>query len=332
MLRFLVKKILLALTTLAAVSVLTFGLFFVVPSNPAELMCGQGKTVCSEERVAMIERRMGLDQPIHKQYADFVRGIFAGRTIGSGETARGCPAPCLGYSFRSDEPVMSIVARTLPVTLSIVSGAAVVWLVLGVSIGMISALRQGTVFDRLAVGTSLVGASMPILLFGPLLLIVLVYETGLLSYPRYTPISEDPLAWAGALVLPWFALGFLNSATYARLARAQMLETLSEDFVRTARAKGLPKLAVYTRHALRAAITPIVTIAGIDIGIYLGGTVITETVFGFTGLGKTALNAALNLDMPIVMATVLLAAVFVVAANVIVDVLYAVIDPRVRLD
>ncbi|MEU3453200.1 ABC transporter permease [Micromonospora sp. NPDC006766] len=330
MLRFAIKKLLLAVSTLITVSVLTFGLFFAVPNNPAELMCGNRKT-CSPEQQQIIARRMGLDKPIVTQYTDYMKGIVAGRTFGEGEAARKCPAPCLGYSFRNDEPVLEIIGRTLPVTLSIVSGAAVVWLVLGVSIGMISALRQGTVFDRLAVGTSLVGASVSILLFGPLLLIIFVYEGGLLSYPRYTPITENPLKWAEALVLPWFALGFLNSAIYARLSRAQMLETLSEDFVRTARAKGLPKLKVYGRHALRAAITPIITIAGLDLGVYLAGTVITETIFGFTGLGKASLNAALNLDMPLVMATVLLSAVFIVTANVIVDALYAVIDPRVRL-
>jgi peptide/nickel transport system permease protein len=330
MLRFLVKKLLLAVSTLFVVSVLTFGLFFAVPNNPAELMCGNGK-VCGPERLEMIERRMGLDVPVPQQYGAFMKGIFVGRTFGADGANRDCPAPCLGFSFRNDEPVSQIVGRTLPVTLSLVAGAAVVWLLIGISVGMISALRRGTVFDRLAVGFSLVGASMPILLFGPLLLIVFVYETGWLSYPRYVPITENPLAWASALILPWFALGFLNSASYARLARAQMLETLTEDFVRTARAKGLPKAKVYGRHALRAAITPIVTIAGLDLGTYLGGTVITESIFGFTGLGKTSLNAAINLDMPVVMATVLLAAVFIVAANVVVDALYAVIDPRVRL-
>ncbi|WP_329104295.1 ABC transporter permease [Micromonospora sp. NBC_01699] len=330
MFRFFVRKLLLAVSTLFAVSVLTFGLFFAVPNNPAELMCGNGK-VCSPERLEMIERRMGLDVPVPQQYGAFMKGIFAGRTIGEGAAARDCPRPCLGFSFRNDEPVSRIVGRTLPVTLSLVAGAAVVWLLIGVSVGMISALRRGTVFDRLAVGFSLVGASMPILLFGPLLLIVFVYETGWLGYPRYVPITENPLAWASAMILPWLALGFLNSASYARLSRAQMLETLTEDFVRTARAKGLPKVTVYGRHALRAAITPIVTIAGLDLGAYLGGTVITETIFGFTGLGKASLNAAINLDMPVVMATVLLAAVFIVAANVLVDALYAVIDPRVRL-
>ena len=330
MFRFAIKKLLLAVVTLFTVSVITFGLFFVLPNNPAELMCGNGKT-CSEDRIAMIERRMGLDASPLEQYGDFMKGVFAGRTFGEGETARECPAPCLGFSFRNDEPVLNIVKRTLPVTLSIVFGAFVVWLVLGVSIGMISALRQGTSFDKMAVGTSLIGASMPILLFGPLLLIIFVYESGVLSYPRYVPVTEDPVAWATAMALPWVALGFLNSASYARLSRAQMLETLSEDFVRTARAKGLPKMRVYGKHALRAAITPSVTIAGLDLGTYLGGTVITETIFGFTGLGRASLNAAINLDMPVVMATVLLAAVFIIAANIIVDALYAVIDPRVRL-
>jgi peptide/nickel transport system permease protein len=330
MFRFFLKKLLLASTTLIAISVITFSLFFVMPSNPAEVMCGNARN-CSQDRLDQIERRMGLNQPAYEQYAKFIKGIFVGRTYGDGASARKCPAPCLGFSFRNDEPVTAIVARTLPVTLSIVLGAAVVWLVLGVSVGMISALRQGTVFDKVAVGTSLVGASMPIFFFGYLLLILLVYQTGLLPYPRYTPITQNPAAWATAMLMPWIGLGFLNSATYARLSRAQMLETLSEDFVRTARAKGLPKVTVYGRHALRAALTPILTIAGLDLGTYLGGTVITETVFGFTGLGKTALNAALNLDMPIVMATVLLAAVFILAANVLVDMLYAVIDPRVRL-
>jgi peptide/nickel transport system permease protein len=330
MVRFLVKKVLLAVTTLLAISLITFALFFLMPSNPAEVMCGNQQR-CGPEQLASIERRMGLNDPAYEQYGAFMKGIFAGRTFGQGATARECPAPCLGFSFRNDEPVTSIVGRTLPVTMSIVFGAAVVWLVIGVSVGMVSALRQGTVFDKVAVGTSLVGASMPIFFFGYLLLIVLVYEAGLLPNPKYTPLTENPLAWAGALILPWIGLGFLNSATYARLSRAQMLETLSEDFVRTARAKGLSKTTVYGRHALRAAITPVVTIAGLDLGTYLGGTVITETVFGLTGLGRTALNAALNLDMPIVMATVLLAAVFIIAANVLVDVLYAVIDPRVRL-
>jgi peptide/nickel transport system permease protein len=152
-----------------------------------------------------------------------------------------------------------------------------------------------------------------------------------MDYPKYVPITNNPILWAKGLILPWLALAFVTAATYSRLSRAQMLETLSEDFVRTARAKGLPKRQVYVKHALRAAITPIVTIAGLDIGNALGGTVITETVFGLNGLGKEAVNGVFDLNLPIVMATVLLAAFFIVVANLIVDMLYATIDPRVRL-
>ncbi|MGH3663242.1 MAG: ABC transporter permease [Micromonosporaceae bacterium] len=330
MLRYLIKRTLLGLTTLFAVSVATFLLFFAVPTNPAEVMCGESKS-CSAERIDEIEQRLGLDQPLVVQYGQFMSGVFVGRTYGEGDSARECPAPCLGYSFRSDEPVTDIVARTVPVTLSVVGGAAVVWLGIGLSLGMTSALRRGSWYDKTAIAISLTGAAMQVYFFGLILLIVFVYEFGVLPVPRYIPVTEDPLGWAGGLLLPWFALGFLSSAIYARLARAQMLETLSEDFIRTAQAKGLPKRTVYGRHALRAAATPLVTIAGLDIGNALGGTVITETVFGLNGLGRSAVRGVEYLDLPVVMVTVLLAAVFIVLANIVVDMLYAVIDPRVRL-
>jgi peptide/nickel transport system permease protein len=217
------------------------------------------------------------------------------------------------------------------VTVSIVLGAATMWLLIGISLGMISALKRGTLFDRIAISVSLVGASLQVYFFGLVLLLVLVYSTGLLPAPTYTPFTENPVQWALGLLLPWLTLGFLNSALYARLSRAQMLETLSEDFVRTARAKGLQTRKVYTRHALRAAITPLITIAGLDIGASLGGTVITESIFGLQGLGRISVQAVEDLNLPIVLATVLLAATFIVAANIVVDMLYAVVDPRVRL-
>lgn len=330
MFRYLVKRVLLALLTLFAISVITFLLFFAVPNNPAEVICGNAKS-CSQARIEMLEERFGLNDPIHEQYANYMRGVFVGRDIGSATDPRHCPAPCLGYSFRYDDEVTDLIGQALPVTLSIVVGAITIQVLFGVATGMVSALRQGTVFDKMAVGTSLTFASMQVYFLGYILLIVFVYETGLLPPPGYTPITEDPLGWAGGLLLPWITLGLIFSAVYARLSRAQMLETLSEDFVRTARAKGLPKKTVYTRHALRAAITPIVTIAGLDLGSYLGGTVITETVFGIKGLGRLSILAVEDLDMPIVMATVLLAAVFVVVMNIVVDVLYTVIDPRVKL-
>ena len=329
MVRFIVRRLLVAVATLVVISLVTFGLFFAVPSSPARVMCGKN---CTAEDIAQVEQRLGIDQPLPRQYLDFVRGVAVGRTYGSGDFSRDCPAPCLGYSFRNNQPVTEIITQRLPVTVSIVAGGAVVWLLLGISLGMISALRRGTVFDRLAIGISLAGASMQVYFFGLILLYVLVYATGLLPFPSYTPFTENPLRWAVGLLLPWMTLGFLNSAIYARLSRAQMLETLSEDFVRTARAKGLSRRRVHLRHALRAAITPIVTIAGLDIGTSLGGTFITESIFGLQGLGKATVEAVQFLNLPVVMATVLLAAVFIVVANIVVDLLYAAIDPRVRLN
>jgi peptide/nickel transport system permease protein len=328
MVRFVIRRLLLAVTTLFAISIITFGLFFAVPASPATVMCGKN---CSPTQIAQVERRLGIDRPIVEQYGTFVKGIFAGRTIGQGDFIRECPAPCLGYSFRTDEPVTEILKRAVPVTVSIVFGAAIMWLVIGVTLGMTSALKRGTVFDRVAISISLIGASLQVYFFGLVLLLVFVYSTGLLPAPSYTPFTQNPAQWALGLILPWVTLGFLNSALYARLSRAQMLETLSEDYVRTARAKGLTKRKVYTRHALRAAITPIITIAGLDIGAALGGTVITESIFGLQGLGRYSVQAVADLNLPIVLATVLLAATFIVVANIIVDLLYAVVDPRVRL-
>lgn len=328
MLRYLVKRVLLSVLTLFAVSVLTFLLFFAVPSDPAVLMCGKQ---CSPHQLEQTRTRLGLNQPITTQYADYMKGVFVGRTYGKGDLEIKCPAPCLGYSFHNGEPVSSIVARDLPISVSIVIGAAIVYLAIGVTLGMISALRRGTIFDKMSVGISLAGASMQSYFFGLILLLIFVYSTGLLPNPSYSSPFSDPGGFFIGMLLPWMTLGFLNSAIYARLSRAQMIETLSEDFVRTARAKGLSNRQVNIRHALRAAITPIVTIAGLDLGTNLGGVVITESVFGLNGLGLEAVRAVTNLDLPIVMATVLIAAVFIVFMNIVVDILYTVIDPRVRL-
>lgn len=328
MLRFLIKRLLLASTTLVAISIVTFLLFFAVPSSPAWVMCGRN---CSPERIAQVEQSLGLDQPLVTQYTDFVKGVFVGRTINDAGTLRECDAPCLGYSFRSKEPVTDTIERSLPVTVSIVVGAMAVFLTVGIGLGMLAALKKGTAFDRVAIGFSVGFASTQTYTLGGVLLLLLVYSTGWLPNPHYTPITENPLDWASGMLLPWITLGLINSALYARLARAQMIETLQEDFVRTARAKGLSPRVVNRRHALRAAITPIVTIAGVDLGGYLGGVVITESVFSLNGIGREAAEAVLDLNLPLVMATVLLAAFFIVAMNIIVDLLYAVIDPRVRL-
>ncbi|MEU4554946.1 ABC transporter permease [Micromonospora violae] len=327
MARFLLKRLFSATLTLFAVSVLTFLMFFALPRDPVSSICSKN---CNPERLERVRDDLGLNDPLISQYAGYMKGIVTGRDLGSAQGGR-CDAPCLGWSYVTNEAVSDTIARVLPVTLSIVIPAAILWLLLGVGLGMVSALRRGTWLDRLAISFSLTGASLQLYFVGAVLLLVFVYNLRLLPVPSYTSIFDNPAKWASGLVLAWVALAFLFSAIYARLSRAQMLETLSEDFVRTARAKGLAKPKVYGRHALRAAITPVVTIAGLDVGGALGGTVITETTFGIQGLGRTAVDAVRSGDLPTIMATVLIAAVFVVLANVLVDLLYAAIDPRVRL-
>ncbi|MEH0823386.1 MULTISPECIES: ABC transporter permease [unclassified Micromonospora] len=327
MARFLIKRIFSATLTLFVVSVLTFLMFFALPRDPVSGMCPKN---CNPERLERVREELGLRDPLVTQYAGYMKGIVTGRDLGSAQGGR-CDAPCLGWSYVANEAVSDTIARVLPVTLSIVIPAAILWLLLGVGLGMVSALRRGTWVDRAAIGFSLTGASLQLYFVGAVLMLVFVYTTRLLPVPGYTSILDNPLKWASGLVLAWVALAFLFSAIYARLSRAQMLETLSEDFVRTARAKGLAKPQVYGRHALRAAITPVVTIAGLDVGGALGGTVITELTFGLTGLGRTAVDAVKAGDLPTIMATVLISAFFVVVANLVVDLLYAAIDPRVRL-
>lgn len=327
MFRFLIKRTLSGVLTLWAVSVVSFLMFFALPRDPVTGMCPKN---CNPERLERVRQELGLNDPKIDQYLAYMKGIFTGRDLGSSQGGR-CDAPCLGYSYVNSEAVSDTFARVLPVTLSIVIPAAIIWLVLGVGLGMISALRRGTVLDRASIGFALTGASMQLYFVGAVLQLIFIYTLKILPVPRYVSILDDPLRWAAGLCLAWFALAFLFSAIYARLSRAQMLETLSEDFVRTARAKGLSKGKVYGRHALRAAITPIVTIAGLDVGGALGGTVITETTFGIQGLGRTAIDAVRSGDLPTIMATVLVSAAFIVVANIVVDLLYAFIDPRVRL-
>jgi peptide/nickel transport system permease protein len=329
MLRFFTRRVLLAVLTLFAVSITTFLLFFAAPAKPEDTMCGV--RICSADAAARIRTSLGLDKPLVVQYADYMKGIFVGRDVGTGADAIHCPAPCLGVSFRNNLPVLDILGHGFPITISIVIGGALTYLTLGLVLGTTAALRRGSAVDRFSIGFSLTGASMQIYVLGLVLVSVLVYTLDWLPRPTYTPLTDNPGKFFLGMLLPWLTLGFINSAAYSRLSRAQMLETLSEDFVRTARAKGASPRTVNYRHALRAAITPIVTIFGIDVGASLGGVVITETTFSMQGMGQIAVNAVNNLNLPVVMATVLIAATFVVVSNVAVDMLYAVIDPRVRL-
>ncbi len=306
------------------ISMVTFGVFYVLPADPAALSAGKNS---STEEIEIIRTKLGLDKPVYVQYGAFVKGVFVGRDIGGND----CPAPCFGYSFKNEQPVWETLIDRVPVTLSIAAGASVLWLLMGVGIGIASALRRGTALDRGSMTFALAGVSLPTIFTGYVVLLVVVYKLRLLPQPAYHDFTDNPLKWAEGLLLPWLVLAFYYSALYARLTRASMLETMNEDYVRTARAKGLPESTVIRRHGLRAALTPIVTIFGLDLGSLLGGAVITESVFSINGLGKLAISSITTIDLPVIIGVTVFAAFFVVTANLLVDVLYAVVDPRVRL-
>jgi peptide/nickel transport system permease protein len=333
---FIIRRLIGAILTLLIVSMITFGIFYLVPrwaGGSAEDLASRyvGRTA-NPEQVEAAVKALGLDKPIYQQYWDWLTAIFTGTDFNTGTSIEHCPAPCLGYSFIGRNPVWPDLLDRLPVTASLAVGAAIIWLVSGVAIGVLSALRRGSFFDRAAMGVALGGVSLPIFWTGIISLVIFSYGLGwTASGGAYTPFEQNPAQWAYDLILPWITLALLFSAAYARLTRAGMLETMGEDYIRTARAKGLPERTVVTRHGLRAALTPIVTIFGLDVGLLLGGAVLTESTFSLPGLGKYAIDGIIANDIPKVMGVTLLAAFFVVVANMIVDVVYGVIDPRVRL-
>jgi peptide/nickel transport system permease protein len=327
---FIVRRFLSAFLVIVLTSMFVFALFFLGPSNPAGPVCeAQGR--CTAERLAAIEEQMGLDESVVTQYAAFVSGLFRDRTIVMGSEYQ-CEAPCLGISYGSRQEVRKELAEKYPATLSIAVGGAAVYLVLGVVLGVLAARRRGTATDRLLVGGSLVVASVPYYLLALLAWILLTLQWDLFPRTGYTPLSQDPAAWAAGLALPWLVLGIAGSTQYARFTRASMVETLGEDYIRTATAKGMRSSRVVFRHGLRAAIVPIVTIFGLDFAALLAGTVFTEQIFDINGIGWWALDSLrAPQDFPVIHATVLVSAVLVVIANLVVDIVYTFLDPRVRV-
>lgn len=325
---YIVRRIFVMIFMLTLLSIVTFLLFNAVPTDPARLTCGKS---CTPEIIAANRIRLGLDQPLLTQYLEWMKGIFAGRTYGSGSAAFECSKPCLGYSFRSGEEVTTLIVNALPVTMYLALGAFILWMVIGISAGIVAAKHQGKWQDRTIMGISLVGYSLPVFFIGLLFLVFVIVRWNVLPYPDYASPFEDPLAFFQTMLLPWFTLAILYSAYYARLTRSQILETMGEDYIRTARAKGLSERVVFRKHAFRAGLTPIVTSAGLDLAGLLGGAVITEYIFSLPGLGRVAIGAVTDYDLPTITAAVLVAAVFVIVANLIVDILYVAIDPRVRI-
>jgi peptide/nickel transport system permease protein len=329
MFRYLIRRLLAAAVIMLVITTITFFIFFALPSDPALLACGK---TCSPSRLAEIKHSLGLDRSYLAQYWEFFKGLFVGRDFGDQSVRIHCGAPCLGVSFQTDTPVLTTLLSDFPADLSLGLGAAVAFLILGVGLGTVAAVRRGRAADKAAVGLALFGVSVQIYFIGLLLLYLFVDTFQILPTSGYTSITEDPTAWFKGLILPWATLVIVYLAMYTRLTRSSMLEVFSEDYMRTARAKGLPAATVVLRHGLRAAITPIITIFGMDVGSLIGGSaVITESVFGINGIGKLAVDSVQNSDLPVILGTTLFAATFVVLANVVVDLVYGLVDPRVRL-
>jgi peptide/nickel transport system permease protein len=318
MLRFLVRRTLLGLFVLWLITVLTFGLFFIAPNNVARTLAGRQAT---PEVVAAISKRLGLDQPLWKQYVDFVWKALHGN---------------LGYDYYYQLPVTHIILDALPITLSLALGAAVIWMLLGVTNGVLSAVYPRSIIDRGLTTFAIFFYSFPSFVLGLVLLYFLYYRLTLsgvdwLPPGGYAPLTEGVGPWLQHMILPWLTLALVLAATYTRLTRGSMLAVLGEDYIRTARSKGISERRVIVRHGLRSALTPVVTQFGIDLGQLVGGVVITESVFSLPGIGKTSIDALTRQDLPVIVGTVVLASAAVVVANILVDVGYALLDPRVRL-
>ena len=315
---YLLRRILQGAFVLWLVTLSVFALFFLVPNNVARTLAGRQAT---PKTIALVEHRLGLDQPVWKQYLTFLNRAIHGD---------------LGYDYYHQVPVTQVIGQAFPITLSLALGAAVIWMVLGVFSGVLSAVHPRSLADRSVTGFALFFYSMPSFFLGIMMIYLLYYRltlAGITWFPAgyYIPFSQDPTGWAQHLILPWFTLALLLAATYTRLTRSSMLDVLGEDYIRTARAKGLKERRVIYRHALRSALTPVVTQFGIDVGQLIGGVVVVETVFSLPGVGKTAVDAINQQDLPVIIGVVLIAAAAVVIANIVVDFAYAALDPRVRL-
>ena len=333
-LTFLIKRSASAVLVLTLIAVVLFLIFFMLPANPAQLACGKP---CTPERLARVSAFMGTDAPWYEQLGNYIRGIFFGREFGTNSASSGisaagaaiiCSSPCLGWSFTLNEPVTDLIMSRFAVTASLAIGAALLWVIIGVVTGVISASKEGSLFDRAFRALSSVGISSPAYLIG--MLAILAFAVYLPIFPTggYVNFLDDPLGWLQHLLLPWIVLALLNAAYYTRLTRAHMLDELQQDYMRTALAKGMPRTKVITRHALPNVMLPVLTMFGLDLGGLLGGAVITERVFSMQGLGSLLLDSVKNLDLQVLVGVTLFAAAFVIVANLIVDICYRFIDPR----
>ena len=315
---FIIRRLLWMVVLLILVSFITFVIFYLFPSaDPAQLRAGRQP---NPQLVEQIRHQLNLDKPFYAQYWLYMKQLVLHFNF--------------GRSYQNNIQVKQQIFDRLPATISLTVGAAVVWLVVGISVGTISAVKSRSAVDRIAMGGALIGISAPVYWLGLVSLYLFSNDIGLIKiFPgsgSYVPLSQDPTKWFTSLILPWLVLAAAFAAFYARLLRSNLVEVMGEDYIRTARAKGLTERRVVLRHGIRSAITPIVTAAGLDIGILLGGAILTETVFNIPGIGRLAYESIQNSDLPMIQGTVLMGAFFIILANLVVDIGYAFIDPRVR--
>jgi peptide/nickel transport system permease protein len=324
MLAYIVRRLLWMVVLLFAVSAMTFVIFYVLPSGDAAQRAAGPRA--SQERIDAVRRQLGLDKPViavpwkQSQVRRYYENLIVHRD--------------LGHSFNNNADVADLIRARLPVTIQLAVGAMVIWLTASFAIGIVSALRRRSLLDRVTMTGALLAISAPVYWLGLVTLYLFDETIGkiplLPGFDSYVPFGEDPWAWFQSLILPWLVLAASFAAVYARLLRANLLEVMEEDYIRTARAKGLGERRVVMKHGVRSAVTPIVTILGIDLGVLLGGAILTESVFNVPGIGRLAFDAIRSNDLPTIQGTVLFAALFVIVLNLVVDIIYSFLDPRVR--
>lgn len=322
MFQYLIRRLLWAGVLFLAVTMVTYVIFFLVPANPARLAAGK---IADPERVEEVERFLGLDEPVYVQYGRFLK-----RLVVEGS---------LGHSFTNRRSVNEEIFRAAPITATLVFGGIILVLLIAIPLGIFSALKPRSLLDRAAMTYVLIGISLPSFWIGLVLAYLIGFRLELTPISGYCEVLSVPEAaicggatdWAYHMVLPWLTLAIVVAGTYVRFVRAEVMETMNQDYVRTARAKGAPERQVMRSHILRNAMLPVVTMIGMDIGILLGGSIFIETVFGLPGLGRTAYESIQNYDLPTLQGVVIFGAVAIILFTLLVDLMYAWIDPRIRL-
>jgi peptide/nickel transport system permease protein len=317
--RYIVRRLLWVVLVVLIITALTYGIFFVMPpTDPAVQFAGKNPT---PEQIAEVRRQFGLDKPVWAQYGLFLKHVFTGDEYGW---------PGLGFSFVTRSPVRDLLVDRLPITIQLALGAALVWLCIGIPIGIVSAIKRRSLLDRASMLSALFFVSAPVFWLGLMALWLFWFKLGISPGTGYVSIGDSFGGWLSHMIMPWIVLALLYAAFYARMTRGNLIETMGQDYIRTARVKGLPEWKVILKHGVRSSLTPVVTLIGLDLGALLGGAVITETVFNLQGIGQWAVNSVFQGDLPAVLAVTVIVALAVTLMNLVVDIVYAYLDPRVR--